>query len=213
MGSLRLSLAIWAIVFGGLATAEATNSPPSCPAYGRELPVNNAQVLHWKRTTPNQFRERANITGTVVDVFPDTNGHEHFVIQIGRRAEDTIEVIYNKDFGAMPEPKIGAQVQACGDYITATARSGPYPPSPVGAIIHWVHMNPRGRGHDPGFVMMDGVLYGMDAENAGPRDRQPPRKKKKRRGGRNGGADSASDEINELIAEEAESEYLVETEY
>jgi hypothetical protein len=207
MSSLRFGFVLWAIVFVNGGAAVAADVAPSCPAYGRDLAINNAQVLHWKRTTPNQFRERANISGKVVQVFPDRTGHDHFVIQIGRQADDTIEVIYNQDFGAMPEPRIGASVQACGDYITATARSGPYPPSPVGAIIHWVHMNPRGRGHDPGFVLMDGVLYGMQADTAGPRDREPPRR---RRGGGGGGrprreeAPAVGSELVDEFAHEAE---------
>jgi hypothetical protein len=155
---------------------------PPCPAYGRELPVNNAQVLHWKRTTDNQFRERAHVSGRIVQVFSDRNGHDHFEIQIGKRDEDVIEVIYNQDFGRLPEPAIGMEVEACGDYITSTAQSGPYPPSPSGAIIHWLHMNPKGRGHEPGFLMMDGILYGMDVDNAGPKPypQQGHRRKKKR---------------------------------
>jgi hypothetical protein len=118
----------------------------------------------------------------VSSILPDRNGHAHFVIQIGKRADDTIEVIYNEDFGKMPTPKVGATVQACGDYITSTAQSGPYPASPEGAIIHWVHMNPRGKGHDAGFTIVDGVLYGMDAEHAGPRRTEQPRRKKRNRG-------------------------------
>jgi hypothetical protein len=165
-----------------VAGAQAADQAPECLAYGRALPINNQQVLHWKRTTKNQFRERGNIQGTVTQILPDRNSHAHFVIQIGKGGNDTIEVIYNEDFGKMPTPKIGAVVQACGDYITSTAQSGPYPASPVGAIIHWVHMNPRGRGHDPGFTMVDGVLYGMDIENAGPRRHEPFRKKKKKKG-------------------------------
>ena len=63
-------------------------------------------------------------------------------------------------------------IEACGDYITSTAQSGPYPPSPDGAILHWVHMNPAGRGHDAGFLAINGTLYGQDAANAGPK--HPP---------------------------------------
>jgi hypothetical protein len=176
----RSAFGLIGLLLAAGAQAETT-AAPECLAYGRALPVNNSQVLHWKRTTKNQFRERGNIQGTVTEILADRNGHAHFVIQIGKQKEDTIEVIYNEDFGKMPTPKIGAQVQACGDYITSTAQSGPYPASPAGAIIHWVHMNPSGRGHDAGFTMVDGVLYGMDAEHAGPRRNEPPRNKKKRR--------------------------------
>jgi hypothetical protein len=149
----------------------AADEIPECLAYGRPLSVNNDQVLHWKRTTGNQFRERGNIRGVVVEVLPDRRTHDHFTIKIGKRDYDTVEVIYNTDFGQIPDPQIGMVVQACGDYITATAQSGPYPPSPAGAIIHWLHMNPRGRGHDPGFLVMDGVLYGQEADRAPPRRR------------------------------------------
>lgn len=168
-GSVRRILGTLVVsVFLGSLTAWAADVVPPCPAYNHNLPINNEQVLHWKRTTPNQFRERAHIEGPVVQVYPDKNGHQHFEIQVGKYAEDTIEVIYNKDFGPIPTPAIGMMVEACGDYITSTAQSGAYPPSPAGAIIHWIHMNPAMRGHDPGFLMMDGSLYGQDAEHAGP---------------------------------------------
>jgi hypothetical protein len=153
---------------------------PVCPAYGRALDINNQQVLHWKRTTPNQFRDRAHVRGPIVRVFPEKNGHEHFEIKLGKREIDTLEVIYNQDFGLNPEPKVGMMVQACGDYITSKAQSGPYPPSPSGAIIHWVHMNPAGRGHDPGFMVMDGIICGQDASNAGP-DPYPNHRRNRRR--------------------------------
>ncbi len=168
------------------ASGFAGNAVPNCPAYGKNLEVNNQQALHWRRTTPNQFRERAHVKGNVVYIYPDRNGHEHFEIQIGREREDAIEVIYNSDFGALPDVREGMVVEACGDYITSTAQSGPYPPSPAGAIIHWIHMNPKGRGHEPGFLMIDGALYGQDAEHAGPgrgRDQKPNQNQSPRQGG------------------------------
>lgn len=167
MRSTVKGLSVFLLLVSQLALA-GNAAVPVCPSYGRPLPLNNDQVLHWKRTTPNQFRERGNVKGPITRIFPDATGHNHFEIQIGHRNGETLEVIYNSDFGALPKLAPGMVVQACGDYITATAQSGPYPPSPSGAIIHWVHMNPKGRGHDPGFVTVDGVLYGQDAENAGP---------------------------------------------
>jgi hypothetical protein len=141
---------------------------PECPAYGHDLPLNNEQVLHWKRTTNNQFQERAHVEGQIVRLFPDATGHHHFEIQIGHGGADTIEVIYNEDFGKLPPLRKGVEVEACGDYITAKAQSGPYPPSPAGAIVHWVHANPDGKGHPPGFLVVDGALCGQDTQNAGP---------------------------------------------
>lgn len=142
--------------------AQAGDPDTQCQAYGRPLAVNNQQVLHWKRTTPNQFKERANVQGRVVRIFPDRNGHDHFEIQIGSQRGDVIELVYNQDFGILPDRIMpGMEVQACGDYITSTAQSGPYPPSPSGAIVHWLHVNPRGNGHEHGFLMIQGTVFGL----------------------------------------------------
>ncbi len=89
-------------------------------------------------------------------------------------------MIYNEDFGVLPDLNKDSVAQACGDYITSTDRSGPYPASPDGAIIHWIHMNPRNVGHPSGFLIIDNVLYGKDYENAGPKP-YPNRRKPKPR--------------------------------
>lgn len=164
-------------------SAFAFNGVPVCPAYGKPLEINNQQVLHWKRTTQNQFRERGNIKGTITRIFDERKTHAHFEIAIGRYEDDVVEVIYNQDFGRLQSASLkpGMTVQACGDFIVATAPSGPYPASPSGAIIHWVHTNPSGRGHDPGFLVIDGVIYGQDTANAGPPPRFPGKRKGERR--------------------------------
>lgn len=138
-----------------------------CYANGNPLPINNEQILNWKKNTPNQFRERGHAFGTVNRVFPDKSRHNHFEIQIGSTPQEVLEVVYNIDFGSLPEVQIGMKVEACGDYITATAQAGPYPPSPSGAIIHWLHMNPSGKGHESGFLIVDGVLYGQNDAQGG----------------------------------------------
>lgn len=135
-----------------------------CPAYNFDLPVNNSQVLHWKRTTKNQFRERGHVSGVITEVYPNRNGHRHFSIRIGSYEQDTIEVIYNEDFGRLDKIEEGMRVKACGDYITSTAQSGPYPRSPDDAIIHWVHMNPADRGHLPGYLEINGKMYGQEED-------------------------------------------------
>lgn len=140
-----------------------------CLAYGRDLPINNRQILHYKRTTSNQFQERGHVKGPITALYSDRNGHAHFQIRLGNQPGDTLEVIYNEDFGPLPELQEDSMVEACGDYITSIAKSGPYPASPDGAIIHWVHMNPRNVGHASGFLIIDNVLYGTDAEHAGPK--------------------------------------------
>lgn len=142
---------------------------PDCPdERGNALPINNKQALSWKYgpdQRPNQFRARARLRGYVELSYPDRNGHRHFVIQIGPdEARDTVEVIYNEDFGPIPDLSKGMRVEACGDFIISTEQSGEYPPSPVGAIIHWVHMNPSHRGHPPGYLWIEGKLCGQEPD-------------------------------------------------
>jgi hypothetical protein len=123
----------------------------------------NQQVLEWKRTTPDQTLKRALIKGVVVKNYPSKTGHTHFAISIDSDQNGDIEVIYNDDFGALPPIQIGSQVIACGDYITV----GPHArlPSPMGAIIHWLHHNPGDRDggkHKHGFLVINGKTYGME---------------------------------------------------
>ena len=134
---------------------------PECLDVKGAIPVDNAQVLKWKTSTPNQFLARAHVSGTVEKIYPDKNGHNHFQIQIGPDARDTIEVVYNVSFGKLPKFGPGANIEACGDYITSDAATAEYPPSPDGAIMHWVHRNPKGHGHASGFVAIDGTVYGQ----------------------------------------------------
>ena len=128
------------------------------------LPVENAQVIQWKVNTPDQTLKRALIQGTVTQVYNDHTGHSHFAINIDDRPSGDIEVIYNDEFGALPAIQVGMSVIACGDYITV----GPHAhlPSPMGAIIHWVHYNPGNRdggAHKSGFLIINGKPYGATA--------------------------------------------------
>lgn len=166
MGTLKLFFAV-ALAF--TATAQAGNNRIDCIADGKAIDVNNQQVLKWKTSTKNSYQDRARVEGPIVRLYADKNGHEHFSISIGKAATDTIEIIYNHDFGAIPNLRVGDTVEACGDYITSFARSGPYPPSPDGAIVHWVHGAPDLGKHPHGYVMVNGALYGQDIENAGPK--------------------------------------------
>jgi hypothetical protein len=140
---------------------------PDCLDRGTPLPVDNAKVIAWKSTTQNQFQARAHLQGPIKQVYPDHSGHHHFEIQLDDA--DTIEIIFNEDFGAVPTLHAGMQVEACGDYITSIAQSGPYPASPDGAIVHWVHMSPNLSRHPSGYLVIDSVLYGQDISHAGPK--------------------------------------------
>ena len=156
----------------GRPDQQTPQTTPLCLSGRQSLPVDNDQVLSWKKTTANQFLGRAHVEGTLIEVYPDRNGHDHFKIQIGPARTDTLEIIYNQEFGALPSMHPGMRIEACGDYITSIAQSGAYPPSPDGAILHWVHKNPRGNGHDSGYVVVDGTLYGWSFGQANPGQRR-----------------------------------------
>lgn len=149
------------LVFGNGALADVM---PNCMASGQTLAVNNSQIIQWKSTTPNEFRSRGHIQGNLLRVYPDQTGHHHYEVQIGANTNDKIEVIYNEDFGAIPEVAPGSTVEACGDYITSNQRSGSLRPSPDGAILHWVHQAPNAN-HDSGYLAIDGTVYGQEQEH------------------------------------------------
>ena len=130
----------------------AADPVPSCMVNGANLPVNNQQVLNWKHTTANQFLARAHVQGTITQVYPDRNGHRHFAIRLDEVKSDTLEIVFNDAFGKVVDLRVGLTVEACGDYITSEAATSQYPASPDGAILHWVHANPKGQGHPSGYL-------------------------------------------------------------
>lgn len=147
-----------------ILNASASEIPPPCLDSGKKLPVLNEQVHHWKNTTQNQFLARARVHGVLSKIYTEEGSHAHFQIEfddgLDNRADDTLEVIYNLDFGKLPPLAVGMEIEACGDYITSTVSTNRYPASPDGAIIHWIHKNPRGTGHESGYLEIDGRTYG-----------------------------------------------------
>lgn len=167
-----VSTAVMIFTFSSLSFAQVTESTspiPTCLAGGQELKVNNEAVIQWKNATKNQYRNRAHIQGTLLRDLPDHSGHHHYEIQIGTSSSDLIEVIYNEQFGAVPEATAGAPFEACGDYITSNAPAGHFPASPDGAIVHWVHESPNPKSHDSGFLIVNGILCGQNSSGAGPK--------------------------------------------
>lgn len=161
------------VLIAAAQLAQAQDLSPPCLARDRQtgrehrLVVNNEHVLRLKKTTPNQTQSRAYVAGTYLHEYSDPSGggHNHFSIQIGASTQkvDRLEVVFNVEFGRLPRLNPGDQVEACGDYITANAPTEKYRASPDDAIIHWVHENPRGssgRGHESGFLRINGVVYG-----------------------------------------------------
>jgi hypothetical protein len=144
----------------GGGTYYRSGSPDCLSDNGQNLPIDNQAVIGYEATSAESYLARAHVEGPIVNIYPDQTGHNHFEIQLGD--QNYLEVIYNMDFGTLPDLQIGMTVEACGDYITSRTQDGPYPPSPAGAIIHWVHENPSNHGHPSGFLMINGQQYGND---------------------------------------------------
>lgn len=155
-----IAFSLGLVLFSSLSFAE--DQIPDCPG---AVNVNNEQVIQWKKTTPNQYLARGHIDGTVQRIFKNKTGHRHWEILIGSGADAVVEVIYNEDFGKVPNPYIGMKVEACGDYITSNKKVGSLQPSPDGAIVHWVHKSTSPK-HPSGFLVIDGSLYGQDLSHA-----------------------------------------------
>jgi hypothetical protein len=140
----------------------AADTVPDCLSHGQVISIDNAKVLNWKSNTKNQYHDRGHVIGNLLYIYPDHSGHYHFQVQIGENNKDTIEVIYNENFGKIQKPELGSRFEACGDYITSNAPGAGQPASPDGAIIHWVHKSPNTKSHDSGYVVINGVLYGLN---------------------------------------------------
>lgn len=149
-------------------TASAASGYPSCVDFDRRpLEVNNGEVLQWKEKTPNQYKDRALIVGSLVSVILDRKSHLHLEMDLTPEEgsddrDDHIEIVYNKEFGRVDRLEKGLEIVACGDYITSTEQSGPFKPSPLGAIVHWVHASNNTQKHAHGFLMIDGKLFGHE---------------------------------------------------
>ena len=160
---------VWSISLP--ASAKTWKFPPKAPVNNdsalptcydnrhQMLDINNLDVIEWKHNTPNQYHSRAHIHGSVAEIYGIMSGHMHFAVQLSDTTDEVIEVVYNQAFGELPHVVQGSVVEACGDYITSIAPSGPYPVSPAGAIVHWVHQS-HNPNHESGFLTIDGVQYG-----------------------------------------------------
>ncbi len=153
MLGIFLSFIISLVAFAGEPT-------PLCMDRGKNLSLMNDTVRKWKTSTPNQFLARARVYGRVSALYVDKNGHNHFQIEMDAGKPETLEIVYNQDFGRLPKIAVGMEVEACGDYITSNAPTAKYPASPDGAIIHWIHRSRDVNKHDSGYLQIDGSVYG-----------------------------------------------------
>ena len=164
---LSFSTLIWLALVPSAAMGGHSDAPPTClDDHSQPTDFNNEIVLDWVTHTSNQFKSRGHISGAVIRNYGNQGPHIHISVQIGDQVTEVIEVIYNEAFGDVEDDvKVGDQVEACGDYITSNAPSGPYPASPDGAILHWVHMANSSGGHPHGYLRINGMLYGDEQPN------------------------------------------------
>ena len=165
---MRSVLMLVLMFFPAIAFSEALpDSLPNLPNHlqcldnsNQNMRYNNSQVINWEQTTADQFKDRGMVQGTITKIYPSQTGHTHFAIGLGNGSG--IEVIYNNEFGALPRLVIGMTVSACGDYITVGPSA--HLPSPMPAILHWVHYNPGTRDggrHPGGFLIINNLPYGF----------------------------------------------------
>ena len=148
-------------------TPELPNNLHCLDTQKQAMPFNNQSVMSWRTGTPSQYHNRGFVQGTVSNIYPrkvNAQGftHTHFAVNIDQAGAGDVEIIFNDEFGPLPNIALGMNVVACGDYITADATSAL--PSPMGAIIHWVHYNPGNRdggAHPDGFVIVNNAPFGF----------------------------------------------------
>lgn len=149
---------IWFITLSLLlfSTAPAFAKVPACMDKKDRLEFNESQVLVWRELLEKKFTARAFIKGILVQVMEDRQKHIHFEVDLDDNLgtnDDRIEVIYNTQFGPIPEYQPGDEVIACGDFVV-----DPY--SPHKGVIHWLHTSPKRNAHDDGYLMINGILTG-----------------------------------------------------
>lgn len=151
-------LAFFTLGSADLRASEPDSAPP-CLAAGQVLGINDSQVLGWETSTEPEFHGRAHVSGPIVRVYPDMTNHQHFLVQIGPEPTDTVEIVFDVEFGRINGLAPGEQVEACGDFINTSGEEGHG--SYTSSIVHWVH-EPFGYSrHEAGYTRVNGVLYGM----------------------------------------------------
>ncbi len=160
MKSLFLALLF---VIGSTASALAANTLPVCKNKNSVITFNNDQVIAWRNEGKNKFLSRALIKGIIVGVIENRQGHIHFEVDFDKdltTTRDRIEVIYNVEFGDVPDFRNGDELIACGDFVVDSW-------SPLGGVVHWLHSNPNSskNKHEDGFLVINGTLTGLKTSN------------------------------------------------
>lgn len=151
---MKLLITIFLLCFSSLSFA---GGYPACKDKNQQVSLSNDDVIKWRDNMEPKFLARAFIKSKIYGVIEDRQNHIHFEVDLDgdfATSDDRLEVIYNTKFGAVPEFRQGDPLIACGDFIV-----DPY--SPTKAVLHWVHKNPKDKGHDDGYLVINGILTGQ----------------------------------------------------
>jgi hypothetical protein len=130
---------------------------PVCYNNKDKVLTENHQAINLRDFMENGFKTRALLEGTLIRVLANSQGHTHLEVDLDndfQTSDDRIEVIYNNEYGELPEVKNGDHLIACGDFILDTY-------SPFKAIIHWLHKSPNIRKHNDGFLAINNIVFGL----------------------------------------------------
>lgn len=148
-------LAFFVFTWFGIQVSAA----PACLDNKKPMTYNHEKLLNLRESMPKKFTARAYVRGKIVRVMEDRQNHIHFEVDFDgdfQTSDDRLEVIYNRKFGPVPDFRSGESLIACGDFVI-----DPY--SPTKAVVHWLHINPHQKGHDHGFLIINGILTGQEA--------------------------------------------------
>ena len=113
---------------------------------------------------------RTMIKGHVVGFYGNIKGksgteHANYGVDLDGDGRADVTFVYQIDFGAIPQIQNGAEIVACGDYITDHSFDN------LG-LIHWTHSNDGAKDHGTckhpdGYAMVNGIKYGVSPPGKG----------------------------------------------
>lgn len=139
-----------------LLIASAAAGVPTCLDKKNKLSIDNHMAINLRDFREHGFKTRALIDGLLMITMENRQGHTHLEIDLDQdfqTADDRLEVIFNNNYGELPELKAGDHIIACGDFIVDAN-------SPHKAVIHWLHKSPNIKKHDDGYLSINGIVFG-----------------------------------------------------
>ena len=157
------------------STGVATQLQMGCMNFDKksQLPWMNTWVMKWLKIGERKCRMRAMVKGVVVNRFDDSTGHRNYEFDLDNDGRGDLTLVYQNEFGTLPDVAPGTTVVACGDFIKDDSiqhKDGRTITLP--GLIHWVHSNDGARDHGTclhpdGFLNINGVNYGVSPPGKG----------------------------------------------